>query len=356
MKKLWIVGILLIIVLIAGTYLVAGHMIGDDIVNLLALAGAGAIVVISVFVVLGYIKKMQNDTASGELADETWDGVGEYKNELPFGWAVSMLGLMVWGMWYMLSGYPLGSYSQLGEYNEDVAVANKKSAESFAKMTDIQKLKMGQGVFSVQCAPCHGLQGKGQENYSSGQLTAEDLTARNMSKTYVEKVIREGSTQLGYDGGMPDRNGLFNMNTGNLISDDEISILSTYISNSFKDEEGSTAGKDIFAGACTACHGAALEKGIKGYKSYGEKPDSDLTGVEGYSDNCVGEDCMGQGSAGVAPSLKGYNSCLVNNLLRHGMKKGEIGTMPAFGDMLSLPQIEALSAYVAHGTDKEIEE
>ncbi len=355
MKKLWIVGILLIIVLIAGTYLVAGHMIGDDIVNLLALAGAGAIVVISVFVVLGYVKKMQDDTASGELADETWDGVGEYKNELPFGWAVSMLGLMVWGMWYMLSGYPLDSYSQLGEYNEDVAVANKKSADSFAKMTDTQKLKMGQGVFSVQCAPCHGLQGKGQENYSSGQLTAEDLTVRNMSKTYVEKVIREGSTQLGYDGGMPPF----------MLSDDaQIAAVSTYISKGFKDEEGSTAGKDLFASACSSCHGAALEAGVKGYKSWGNPELSedengtiaDPTGVEGYSDNCVGEDCMGQGSAGVAPSLKGYNSCLVNNLLRHGMKKGEIGTMPAFGDMLSLPQIEALSAYVAHGTDKEIEE
>ena len=228
-----------------------------------------------------------------------------------------------------------------------MAVANKKATESFDKMTDTQKLKMGQGVFSVQCAPCHGLQGKGQENYSSGQLTAEDLTTRNMSKTYVEKVIREGSTQLGYDGGMPPF----------MLSDDaEISTVSTYISKGFKDEEGSTAGKDLFASACASCHGGALEAGIKGYKSYGDKPESDLTGVEGYSSNCEGEDCLGQGSAGVAPSLKGYNSCLVNNLLRHGMKKGEIGTMPAFGDMLSLPQIEALSAYVAHGTDKEIEE
>lgn len=347
MKKLWIIGIALIIVLMAGTYIVAGHMIGDDIVNLLALAGAGSIVVISVFVVLKYVKQMQEDTATGELLEDDWDGVREYNNDLPFGWAVSMVGLMVWGMWYMLSGYPLGSYSQVGEYNEDVAVATAKAAVSFEKMTDTQKLKMGQGVFSVQCAPCHGLQGKGQENYATGELTAENLTERKMSKTYVEKIIREGSTQIGYDGGMPPL----------MLSDDaEIATVSEYISNGFKDEDGSTAGKDLFASACSSCHGAALPKGIQGYKSYGDKPDSDTTGVEGYSDNCLGEDCLGQGSAGVAPSLKGYNSCLVNNLLRHGMKKGEIGTMPAYGDMLSLPQIEALSAYVAHGTDKEIEE
>jgi len=347
MKKLWIVGIALIIVLIAGTYIVAGHMIGDDIVNLLALAGAGAIVVISVFVVLSYVKKMQSDTASGELADETWDGIGEYKNELPFGWAVSMMGLMIWGMWYMLSGYPLGSYSQLGEYNEDSKKANDKLVESFEKMTETQKLKMGEGIFSVQCAPCHGPSGNGQENYVSGQLTAENLTVRHMSKNYIEKVIREGSNQLGYDGGMPPF----------MLSDDaEIATVSTYISKGFKDEAGSTAGRDIFVTACSSCHGAPLEKGVKGYKSWGVKPDSDPTGVEGYSTACVGEDCIGRGASGVAPSLKGYNSCLVNNLLRKGKKKGEIGTMPAFGEMLSLPQIEAVSAYVAHGTDKEIEE
>ena len=347
MKKLWIIGIALIILLIAGTYAVVGDMMGGDIVNILALAGAGSIVIISVFVVMKYVQQMKDDTASGELVGDTWDGIGEYRNDLPLGWAISMIGLMVWGMWYMLSGYPLGSYSQIGEYNEDVAVANKHAKESFDKMTDTQKLKMGQGVFSVQCAPCHGLQGKGQENYSSGQLTAEDLTSRNMSKNYVEKMIREGSTQLGYDGGMPPF----------MLSDDaEIATVSTYIAKGFKDEAGSTAGRDIFTAACASCHGAALEEGVKGYKSYGVKPESDLTGVEGYSTACVGEDCIGQGSSGVAPSLKGYNSCLVNNLLRNGMKKGEIGIMPAFGEMLSLPQIEALSAYVAHGTDKEIEE
>lgn len=347
MKSLWIFGIILIIVLMAGTYAVVGDMMGDDIVNLLAMAGAAAIVVVSVVVVMKYVKQMKDDTVSGDLMEENWDGIGEYTNELPVGWAVSMILVMVWGMWYMMSGYPLNEYSQIGEYNEDAAISNKKIADSFEKMSDTQKLKMGQGVFSVQCAQCHGLQGSGQENYVTGQLTAEDLTVRHMTKSYVEKVIREGSNQLGYDGGMPPM----------MLQDDaDIDAVSIYIANGFKDAEGSTTGKDLFAGACASCHGAALEKGIKGYKSWGEKPDEDITGVEGYSTPCVGEDCIGQGQSGVAPSLKDYNSCLVNNLLRKGMKKGEIGVMPAFGEMLTIPQIEALSAYVAHGTDKEIEE
>jgi len=347
MNKLVIFGIVLILVLTAGTYSVVGEMMGGDIANILTMIGAAAIVVISVFVVLKYIKQMQEDTAEGELAKEEWDGIREYKNELPTGWALSIVGLIVWGFWYMTTGYPVQAYSQIGEYNEDVAVANKAAEEKFAMLTDTQKLQMGSSLFSVQCAPCHGPQGNGQENYSTGQLTAEDLTKRKMSKTYVEKVIREGSTQLGYVGGMPPM----------MLTDDaEIATVSKYIENGFTDESGSTAGKDLFAKACASCHGAALEEGIKGYKSYGDKPDEDTTGVEGYSENCEGEDCIGRGVSMVAPSLKGYNSCLVSNLLRSGSKKGDIGTMPAYKEILTHAQIEALSAFVQHGTDKEIEE
>jgi len=347
MKGLWIFGIALTIVLMAGTYAVVGDMMGDDIVNMLAMVGAAAIVIISVVVIMAYVKQMKDATATGELLDENWDGIGEYNNNAPFGWAVSIILLMIWGMWYMMVGYPLNEYSQIGEYNKDAKISNDKIAANFEKMSDTQKLKMGEGVFAVQCAPCHGPTGNGQENYATGQLTAEDLTQRNMSKTYVEKVIREGSTQLGYDGGMPPF----------MLSDDaEIATVSEYIANGFKDETGSTAGKDLFANACASCHGAALAEGVKGYKSYGVKPESDTTGVEGYSTACEGEDCIGHGVSLVAPSLRDYNSCLVANLLKDGMKKGEIGVMPRFSEMLSMPQIKALSAYVAHGTDKEIEE
>ena len=331
----------------AGTYAVVGDMMGDDIVNLLAMAGAGAIVIVSVVVIMSYVKQMKDSTATGELVDENWDGIGEYNNNAPFGWAISIILLMIWGMWYMMVGYPLNEYSQIGEYNKDAKISNDKIAENFEKMTDTQKLKMGEGVFAVQCAPCHGPTGNGQENYATGQLTAEDLTQRKFTKTYVEKVIREGSNQLGYDGGMPPF----------MLSDDaEIATVSEYIANGFNEEADTTAGKDIFVAACAGCHGGPLDAGVKGYKSYGVKPESDATGVEGYSTACEGEDCIGHGVSLVGPSLKDYNSCLVANLLKSGMKKGDIGVMPAFNQMLSMPQIKALSAYVAHGTDKEIEE
>ena len=33
---------------------------------------------------------MQTDKADGKLVDENWDGIGEYQNELPNGWAVAL--------------------------------------------------------------------------------------------------------------------------------------------------------------------------------------------------------------------------------------------------------------------------
>ncbi len=97
MKSMVIGGIILIIALLAGTYLAAGDaFIGDDYINSLAMLGAVAIITISVFVVLKYVNQMKNDTASGDLAEEKWDGIGEYKNPIPTGWALAFIGTIVW--------------------------------------------------------------------------------------------------------------------------------------------------------------------------------------------------------------------------------------------------------------------
>jgi cytochrome c oxidase cbb3-type subunit 3 len=65
--------------------------LNGDIVNQLAIAGAVVLVIATVFVVTKYVRQMQEDKATGELAEENWDGIGEYKNELPFGWAVTFI-------------------------------------------------------------------------------------------------------------------------------------------------------------------------------------------------------------------------------------------------------------------------
>ena len=161
MNKLMVFGVVFVLALLGLTWVIAGGNMGDDIVNKLAMLGAVATATIAIFVALKYIRQMQTDRAGGKLADENWDGIGEYKNELPFGWAVIFLGLNIWAIWYFLAGYPVNGYSQIGEYNEAVAEHDAKFEAQYANMDDATLKEMGQSVFIVQCAPCHGLQADG---------------------------------------------------------------------------------------------------------------------------------------------------------------------------------------------------
>ena len=303
MNKLYLWGTIITIAMLAATYVTVGYQEGGlngDIVNMLAVAGAVALVIITVFVVIKYVRQMQTDTAEGELADESWDNIGEYKNPVPMGWAIMFLGTMIWGMWYFTVGYPVNAYSQIGEYNEDVAAHDKKFETEYADIKGDKLVEMGESVYLVECVACHGLNADGND-----EIDAADLNARISAKS-VKHVVENGSNNqlLGMEMPMPDRNGLFNATTGALITDAEIDAVASYVANGM-----SGAGADVFAGTCSACHG---------------------------------ED--GKGMDYVAPSIANWNTALVSNILTHG-KSGAIGTMPAM-DRLNHKQKEAIAAYV----------
>jgi len=302
MNKLYLGGIIFTALMLLLTYLsIVGSEGGlnGDIVNMLAIAGAVALVIITVFVVIKYVRQMQTDTADGQLADEQWDGIGEYLNELPMGWAIMFFLLIIWGMWYFIAGYPLNSYSQIGEYNEDTAAHNAKFETQYASITGDRLVEMGESVFIAECKICHGLKADGIDG------KAANLNQRIEAKT-VKFAVENGSNNhlLGSEMPMPDRNGLFNANTGALITDGEIDAVSAYVANGM-----TGAGADVFAGTCAACHG---------------------------------ED--GEGMEYVAPSVASFSPALVTNILNHG-KKGVIGKMPAF-DRLNAKQKEAVGAYI----------
>jgi len=309
MNKLYLWGIIVTVAMLGATYLSVGLSKGGlngDIVNMLAIGGAIALVIITVFVVIKYVRQMQTDTAEGELAEENWDNIREYKNPVPFGWAVMFMGTMIWAMWYMIAGYPVNAYSQIGEYNEDVAVHDAKFQAKYADFTGNKLLEMGKSVFIAECKVCHGLNGDGIDG------KAADLNVR-LSALTVKDVVEHGSNNqlLGLEMPMPDRNGLFNMNTNALITDAEIDAVAAYVANGM-----TGAGADVFAGTCASCH----------------------------ADNGAGMEYM-------APNIATFDKALITNVLTHG-KKGAIGTMPAF-DRLNSKQIEAVSAYISNGLREE---
>jgi cytochrome c oxidase cbb3-type subunit 3 len=260
----------------------------DDPINQLTLLGAVAIAVISFGVAAKYVAQMKTDTASGELAEDNWDGIGEYKNELPGGWAYTFLGLLIWTVWYFLWGYPVNAYSQIGEYNEEVKTYNSKFEETHKSADEATLNQMGKSIFLVQCAPCHGNTGDGLDG------KAHDLTKR-MSKEQVLDVINNGSSQLGYPmGAMP----------AGMASGAAAEEIAAYVAGGMKGEAPA-----MFA-ACTSCHGAD-----------------------------------GKGNMGMAPNIAGYDATLVEHVLENG-KKGVIGKMPSFKTMITPVQEKALTVYI----------
>ena len=273
----------------------------NDNVNVLSLLGAAAILILSVGVSLKYINQMKTDKSSGELAKENWDGIGEYKNPLPIGWALSFIGTIVWGLWYFLAGYPLFSYNKIGEYNEEVKSYNAKFESKFANMDKASIKDMGEGVFLVQCAPCHGVTGDGMNN------KAANLTKWGNEEAVVAAIVH-GSKGSEYPlGEMPA--GLLDEPSAKAVAAFMMQEISTVKKS--KNPALVEEGRALWA-TCAACHG---------------------------------ED--GKGMAGSAPDLSTYGDAkFVVNVLNMG-KKGDIGNMPKFNDnRLTNVQKTAVGTYV----------
>lgn len=299
MNKIVIFGIVFTLALLGVVFGIVGGKdvdLSGDMVNVYSAIAAVLIVAITVFVVIKYVNQMQNDTASGELAEHEWDGIGEYKNELPTGWAIMFIVLIAWYIYYGLVAYPFNAYSQIGEYNEEVKAYNDKYADTFANIKEDKERfhAMGKSVFNVNCAPCHGVQGDGLATAGDSTLKAANLTHR-IDAISVKHVINNGAAQLGYAAPMP----------AGMATGEDVEILANYIANGMQGEEPAAYA------TCAGCHGVD-----------------------------------GMGIQGVGPALKTFDDYVLTQVLKYG-KKGAIGKMPSFDNILNETQLEAVAAYVA---------
>ncbi len=292
MKSMIIGGIILIIALISGTYIVAGDAfsLGEDYINDLTMLAAIAIITITVFVTLKYVNQMKNDTASGELAEDNWDGIGEYKNPIPSGWGLAFIGVLVWMLWYWTIGYPTSGFSQIGQWNEEVNEYNSKFISKWKNPSKETLLAMGESTFLVQCAPCHGIDAEGING------KAHNLTKR-ITKEQVAYVIANGANNFkdAYPAGMPPMM---------LTEKSDIDAVSFYVASGFKNEQPAAYA------VCASCHGTD-----------------------------------GKGVAYVGPSIVEYDDALIASVLENG-KKASIGMMPSFKGRLNPTQEKAIATYI----------
>jgi cytochrome c oxidase cbb3-type subunit 3 len=275
---------LLIIATIAVVNSLDMNVLADDM-TAITMGGAIAVATITAAVAVKYVNQIKSDTAGGELAEYNWDGIGEYKNELPSGWAYTFLAVFMWSMWYGLIGYPVNAYSSIGEYNEEVQAYNAKFEETHKNADQATLKEMGESIYLVQCQQCHGATGDGL----SGK--AQDFT-RTRSKQEVLDIINNGQNALGaFPGGMP----------AGMASGADAEAIADYIAGGMKGEQPAA-----FM-ACAGCHGQ-----------------------------------NGEGLEMVGPKINGYD---IKNTLAQG-KKGKIGKMPSFSTMITPVQEKALTVYV----------
>lgn len=273
----------------------------EDNINLLSLIGALAIILLTLFVVGKYVKQIKHSKSEGELSEDNWDGIGEYKNPIPVGWALIFVLTIVWAIWYYLVGYPLNSYSQIGEYNEEVKAMNAKFEKEWAN-PDIKTLHaMGEGIFLVQCSACHGITADGING------KAADLNVWGSEQGIVDAIIN-GSKGLDYPmGEMPP----------GMADEEGAKAIAAYIAKelsgikSTKNEALVETGRSLYP-VCASCHG---------------------------------DD--GKGMDGMSPDLTKYGtSDFVVDVLKRG-KKGAIGAMPKFDDgRLNALQQKAVGEYI----------
>jgi len=262
-------------------------------INLLGGFGFFVLVIITVYVLWVYMKKIRTEKSEGTLAEENWDGIGEYKNPLPTGWAAIYAGTIIWTAWYWVIGYPTNGFSQIGQWNEEVQDYKEQFESQWASADKNTLIEMGESVYLAQCAQCHGLQADGMDE-KAANLVEYGKAA------HVAYVIKNGSKGLGYPGG--------DMPAGLMSDPNEIKTVSNYVMNGM-----TGAGADLYNMYCASCHG---------------------------------ED--GTGMYGTFPNLKEYGTVeFTEKVLRNG-KQGMIGHMPAFekAGVLSDIQYKAVAEYI----------
>jgi len=262
------------------------------------------------------MKVTGEDTGEAPTTGHVYDGIEEYDNPLPAWWFKMFLGTVIFGVIYLILFPGLGSFggvlgwTSTGEWQNDVDAADRlygakfdqfaaSSIEDLAGTPDA--MKMGRRLFANNCAVCHGSDARG--TYGFPNLTDNDWLYGGTPDKIKETIIH------GRAGAMPA--------WGSVIGEDGIEKVVAYVfslSGRNLDPARAEAGKTVFATYCAACHGA-----------------------DGKGNQAVG-----------APNLTD-NIWLYGGspeLVKHTIRAGRNGVMPAQGEKLKANKIHLLAAYV----------
>ena len=262
--------------------------------------------------------EVRDDIKEGEApkTGHVYDGIEEYDNPLPGWWFKMFVGTVVCGVIYLVLYPGLGNFggvlgwTQVGQWEEEEAEAEAKYAPLYEQYSETpveelianpEAMKMSRRLFNNNCAVCHGSDGRG--SYGFPNLADSDWLYGGSVEDIKTTLVN------GRQGAMPA--------LGTALGEEGVDNVAEYvfkISGREHDAEKAEAGGQLFATYCAACHG----------------PDG------------TGNKMLGAPNLTDGIWLYGGSPTLV----RHTIRNGRNGNMPAQGDKLKAEKIHLLAAYV----------
>ena len=209
-----------------------------------------------------------------ETTGHSWDGIEEFNNPLPRWWLWTFYVTIVWAILYSIA-YPawplikgatpgLLGYSTRAEVQQDIDTVEAANAEiearlAAAELTEISAdpalqqyaANAGGAVFRTFCAQCHGAGAAGAVGFPN-LLDDDWLWGGDMAA--IEQTIRYGVRAEEADDTRYSEMPAF----GEILEKDEIQATAEYVlslSGLNTDPAMATAGQELFAENCAACHG-----------------------------------------------------------------------------------------------------
>lgn len=245
-----------------------------------------------------------------------YDGIEEYDNPLPAWWLYLFVITLVFAIGYLIAYPGLGSFqgllgwSQQNQWQREVDIAKAKYEPVFARYRgmsleevarDPQALRMGQRIFSNNCAQCHGSDGAGARGFPN--LRDADWIWGGSAQAIHTTIVN------GRQAAMPP--------WGAVLGEAGINNVAHYaltLSGTLPPGSESAAGEAQFKAICGSCHG-----------------------VDGKGNQLLGAPNLTDGTWLYGAELE---------TVKLAIRNGRNGQMPAFGGQLDPDKIHLVTAYV----------
>ncbi|WP_166265779.1 cytochrome-c oxidase, cbb3-type subunit III [Marinobacter caseinilyticus] len=204
-------------------------------------------------------KGQKHDQETDRTTGHSFDGIEELDNPLPKWWFHLFVATCVFSLGY-LALYPgLGNFqgllgwSQYNQWEEEMQQADATYGELYAQFGEVpvkelatneDALKMGQRLFSNNCAVCHGSAARGAIGFPN---LADDAWLYGGEPENILYTLNNGR-----QGAMPAKGLMPNMTA------EQVNQVVNYVlsfSGREKDPKAAKAGAQVFAQGCAGCHG-----------------------------------------------------------------------------------------------------